>query len=199
MMAAKRIVSGNCCAVIVDLQDFFLSQVDKRLRSRIKTNTSNLVRLLGAFRIPIVVTIERPVELKGFLPRQIGQHLGDRAQTFEKDFFDLCKDKKIKAHLGRLKRRQVILAGCETDVCVLQSCLGLLDLGYEVYVMEELIFSSSRSVNAAIARMKDEGARFLTYKSLYYELIESVEGPLISETSFQIAEPFPDDLPDSAV
>ncbi len=198
-MAVKRIVPTDCCAVIVDLQDFFLSQVDKRLRARIKTNTSNLVRLLGAFGIPIVVTLERPVELKGPLPKQIGQHLGDRARTFEKDFFDLCKDKKIKAHLGRLKRRQVIVAGCETDVCVLQSCLGLLDLGYEVYVMEELIFSSSRDVDAAIARMKEEGVIFLTYKSLYYELIESVEGPLIPEGSPEIAEPFPDDLPDSAV
>ena len=104
-----------------------------------------------------------------------------------------------KNHLGRLKRRQVIMAGCETDVCVLQSCLGLLGLGYEVYVMEELIFSSSRDVDAAIARMKSEGAIFLTYKSLYYELIESVEGPLNSKKSVVAFESFPDDLPDSAV
>src|SRR5262249_7485263 len=69
-----------------------------------------------------------------------------------------------------------IAAGCETDVCVLQSCLGLLGLGYDVYVTEELVFSSSHNVDAAIARMKAEGAVFLTYKSLYYELIEAVEG-----------------------
>ena len=68
------------------------------------------------------------------------------------------------------------MAGCETDVCVLQSCLGLLGLGYDVYVVEELVFSSSRNVDAAIARMKAAGAVFLTYKSLYYELIEAVDG-----------------------
>jgi nicotinamidase-related amidase len=199
MRVVRHIVPDRCCGVIVDLQGFFLSQVDKRLRARIKTNTGNLVRLLGHFRIPIVVTLERPVDHKGSLPKEIGKHLGDRARTFEKDFFNLCKEKDIKHYLERLKRRQVIVAGCETDVCVLQSCLGLLSLGYEVYLMEELIFSSSRDVDAAIARMKAEGVIFLTYKSLYYELLESVEGPLNPKKGVETFESFPDDLPDSAV
>jgi len=199
MKAVKRIVPDRCCGVIVDLQNFFLAQVDKRLRSRIKTNTSNFVRLLNHFQIPIVVTLERPVEFKGPLPKEIGKHLGDRARTFEKDFFDLCKEKKITAHFAGLKRRQAIVAGCETDVCVLQSCLGLLSLGYEVTVMEELIFSSSRNVDAAIARMKAEGVIFSTYKSLYYELIEAVDGGRHTEKQLETFGPFPEDLPDSAV
>jgi nicotinamidase-related amidase len=198
MTKAKRIVPDHCCGVIIDVQGFFLSQANKRLRSKIKTNTKNFASLLGYFRIPIVVTLERPVDEKGFLPREINKHLSDLAETFEKDFFDLTKEKKIKDYLRRLKKRQVIVAGCETDVCVLQSCLGLLDLGYEVYVVEELLFSSSRNVDSAIARMKAEGAIFLTYKSLYYELIEAVEGGRHSEKILETFGPFPDDLPDSA-
>jgi len=199
MTEVKRIVAGRCCGVIVDVQGFFLAQVDKRLRAKIKTNTGNLVRLLNHFRIPIVVTLERPVDVKGSLPKEIGKHLGDHARAFEKDAFDLCKEKEIKSHLGGLKRTQMIVAGCETDVCVMQSCLGLLGLGYEVYVMEELIFSSSRNVEAAMARMKAEGAVFSTYKALYYELMESVKGPLNPESGPETFEPFPDGLPDSAV
>jgi nicotinamidase-related amidase len=198
MKAVKRIVPNRCCGVIVDLQGFFLSQVDKRLGARIKTNTANLIRLLNHFRIPIVVTLERPVDFKGALPKEIGKHLGERAQTFEKNFFNLCKDRKIKGHLARLKRRQVIVAGCETDVCILQSCLGLLSFGYEVFVMEELIFSSSHKVDAAIARMKAEGVIFATYKSLYYELIEAVEGGRHTEKFLAAYGPLPDDLPDTA-
>ncbi len=185
---AKRIVPDRCCGLVIDVQKFFLSQLDRRLRSKITTNTKNLVRLLGHFRVPVVVTLERPVEQKGVLPRDIEAQLGGLSETFEKDFFDLSKEKKIKSHLARLKRRQMIVAGCETDVCVLQSCLGLLTLGYEVYVMEELVFSSSRNVDLAIARLKAEGAVFLTYKTLYYELIELVG-----------ADTLPHDLPDMAV
>ena len=77
--------------------------------------------------------------------------------------------------------------------------LGLLVLGYDVYVAEELVFSSSRNVDAAIARMKAEGAVFLTYKSLYYELIEAVEGGRHRENVVATFGPFPDDLPDAAV
>ena len=195
---AKRIVPDHCWGVIIDVQEFFLSQADTRLRSRIKTNTRNFARLLGYFRVPIVVTLERPVDQKGSLPKEIEKHLSGLAETFEKDFFDLTREKKIRDFLGRLKKRQVIVAGCETDVCVLQSCLGLLGLGYEVYVVEELLFSSSRNVDSAIARMKAEGAIFLTYKSLYYELIEAVEGGRHSEQIVQTFGRFPDDLPDSA-
>jgi nicotinamidase-related amidase len=199
MKAVKRIVADQCCGVIVDLQGFFLAQIDKKLRAHIKTNTSHFVRLLNYFQIPIVVTLERPVERKGTLPNEIARHLSDQAATFEKNFFDLCKDKEIKGHLDGLKRRQAIVAGCETDVCVLQSCLGLLSLGYEVTVMEELIFSSSRNVDAAIARMKSEGVVFSTYKTLFYELIEAVEGERTVEKRLAGLGPFPDDLPDSAV
>ena len=171
----KRIDRNACCGVLIDVQGFFLSQIDKRLRSRIATNTKSLVSLLGYFRAPIVITLERPVEEKGFLPKEIQQSLDGRAQIFEKDFFDLTREKKIRDHLASLKKKQVIIAGCETDVCVLQSCLGLLSLGYEVYAVEELLFSSARNTEGAIARMKTEGAVFLSYKTLYYELVEAVD------------------------
>ena len=194
----RRIVPDHCWGVIIDVQEFFLSQTNKRLRSKIKTNTKNFARLLSYFRIPVVVTLERPVDQKGSLPKEIKKHLSDLAKTFEKDFFDLTREKKIMDYLGRLKKKQVIVAGCETDVCVLQSCLGLLSLGYEVYVVEELLFSSSRNVDTATARMKAEGAIFLTYKSLYYELIEAVEGGRHTEKILETFGPFPDDLPDSA-
>jgi nicotinamidase-related amidase len=187
---ARRILIDHCCGLIIDVQRFFLSQVDKRFRFQITTNLRNYVRLLGHFGIPIMVTLERPVAQKGSLPREIEKCLGNLSATFQKGYFDLCKEEEIRDHLRRLKRRQVIVTGCETDVCVLQSCLGLLNLGYELYVVEELLFSSSHDVHSAIARMKAEGAVFLTYKTLYYELVECVEHGQVG---------LPADLRDSAV
>jgi nicotinamidase-related amidase len=199
MTMAKRIVVDQCWGLIIDVQEFFLAQTDKRLRSNIEANTKNFARLLGYFRIPMVVTLERPTDQKGALPKEINKYLRGAAKIFEKDFFDLTKEKEIADHIARLNKKQVIVAGCETDVCVLQSCLGLLGLCYDVYVMEELVFSSSRDVDAAITRMKAEGAVFLTYKSLYYELIEAVEGGRHRENVVATFGPFPDDLPDTAV
>jgi hypothetical protein len=198
MTAVKRIAADNCWAAIIDYQDFFLAQLDHRVRSRTRLNTRNFVRLLGYFQIPIVATLERPIYAKGGMPKDISAHLDGQAKVFEKNFFDLTKEKKIRDYLGRVKQKQVIVAGCETDVCVLQSCLGLLDLGYEVYAVEEIVFSSARNTEAAIARMKAAGVVFLTYKTLYYELIEAVEGGPHTEKMIKKFGPFPDDLPDIA-
>src|SRR3984893_9703255 len=164
MTAAKRIAADRCWGLIIDGQEFFLSQIDTSLRSKLETNLANFARLLGYFRVPMVATLERPVDQKGALPREIAKPVSGDAKIFEKDFFDLTKEKKIADHVARLKRKQVIVAGCETDVCVLQSCLGLLGLGYDVYVVEELVFSSSRNVDAASARRKAAGGVVLTYK-----------------------------------
>ena len=54
-------------------------------------------------------------------------------------------------------------------------------------------------VDAAIARMKAEGAVFTTYKTLFYELIEAVDGNPHSHKMLEAFGPFPDDLPDAAL
>ena len=192
----KRIVPDTCAGAIIDVQDFFLAQLDgPEARARMETNLVNFARLLDYFRIPIVATVERPVEAKGGLPGPLKGQLAN-AKLFEKDFFDLTKEETIRDHLARLNRKQIAVAGCETDVCVLQSCLGLLDLGYEVFVVEDLVFSSTFDVAAALARLEAEGAVLLSYKTLYYELIQAVGGGSHAEAMEAAFGRFPDDLPD---
>jgi isochorismate hydrolase len=183
----------RCCGTIIDVQRFFLSHVSKHRRFALEKNMRNFARLLGYFQIPIVVTLEKPVDRKGSLPMEIDNSLGDGARTFEKEFFDLSRERKIRNHLAHLKKKQVIVVGCETDICVLESCLGLLHLGYEVYVVEELTFSSWPDTDQAIAQMKVRGAVFVSYKTLYHELIDSADDMIGT------FGPFPDDLPDSAL
>lgn len=195
---ARRVAVDESCGLIIDVQEFFLSQVDKQARSAIKSNTKNFARLLGYFNIPILVTLERSIDDKGSLPKEIARHLKDGAQVFQKYFFDLTKENAIREHLAHLGKKQMIVAGCETDVCVLQSCLGLLDLGYQVFVIEELLFSGSPSVKTAIARMRSEGAVFMSYKTLFYELLATVEGSPRSDAALEALGPFPEDLPDHA-
>lgn len=187
----KRVVADQSCGIIIDVQESFLEQLDGIDRAKITRNTQHLARLLGYFKIPVVVTLEKPVEQKGSLPQEVKQHLGSFAKTFEKNFFDLTGEQQIRDHLAQLGKKQAIVAGCETDVCVLESCLGLLSLGYDVFVVENLVFSSSRNVDAAITRMKVEGATFLTYKSLFYALTGSVDAQTALDASERVAKDLP--------
>jgi nicotinamidase-related amidase len=198
MSAIKRVHADRCCGAIIDYQDFFLAQLEPRNRSRLRKNMRNFARLLAYLRIPTIVTLERPVHRKGAVPQDIKAPLGSATKVFEKDFFDLTKEKPIRAHLKRLKKTQIIVAGCETDVCVLQSCLGLLELGFEVFAVEELLFSSARNVDAALARLSSQGVTMLSYKTLFFELIEAVAGGPHAEKMVAAFGVFPDDLPEDA-
>ena len=199
MPAVKRILADECCGAIIDYQDFFLAQIDTRSRSRLRTNMRNFARLLAYLHIPTIVTLERPVYGKGASHKTSRRPLGSTAKVFEKDFFDLTKEKPIRTHLTRLKKKQIIVAGCETDVCVLQSCLGLLELGFEVFAVEELLFSSARDVERGVVRLRSEGVTFLSYKTLFFELIEAVaESPHADRIVAKFGE-FPDDLSEEAV
>jgi len=199
MSTPKRVHLDQCCGAIIDYQDFFLAQLEPRNRTRLRKNTRHFVCLLAYMRIPTLVTLERPVFRKGAVPQDIKTSLGSAAKVFEKDFFDLTKEKPIRAHLKRLKKTQAIVAGCETDVCVLQSCLGLLEMGFEVFAVEELLFSSARNVDAALARLRSEGVTILSYKTLFFELVEAVAGGPHSEKMVAAFGEFPGDLPEQAV
>jgi nicotinamidase-related amidase len=192
----KRLRGDQCFAAIIDVQEFFLTQIeDRRRRTELQANLIHLARLLKYFGIPILATLERPVFAKGNLPSSLKEQLSG-ATFLEKDFFDLTKEKKIAAHLAKLKKRQAIVAGCETDVCVMQSCLGLLDLGYEVFAVDELLFSSASNVEAARTRLREAGVTFLSYKTLYFELIEAVDGGPHAAKMLKKYGEFPEDVPE---
>src|SRR6516165_10708194 len=114
MTMVKRIAVDRGWGLIIDVQEFFLSQIDTSLRSKLETNIENFARLLGYFRVPMVATLERPVDQKGALPSEIAKHVSGNAKILEKDFFDLTKEKdcgshcapeKEAGHRGRLRNR----------------------------------------------------------------------------------------------
>ncbi len=198
MAGTKRVLVDQCCGAIIDYQEFFLEQLEPRGRARLGRNMGSFARLLAYLRIPTIVTLERPIDRKGEVPADVMATLGKATKTFEKSFFDLTKEKPIRTYLKRLKRKQIVVAGCETDVCVLLSCLGLLDLGFDVFAVEELLFSSTTRTDAAAERLKNAGVAFVSYKTLYFELVEAVDdGPHVAKMISRFG-PFPDDVPEEA-
>jgi len=198
MTSTHRILADQCCGTIIDYQDAFLARLEPRCRARLGRNMRSFARLLAYFRIPTIVTLERPVGRKGAVPADLEATLGNAAKVFEKSFFDLTKEKPIRTHLQRLKKKQIVVAGCETDVCVLQSCLGLLDLGFDVFAVEELLFSSTSRTDDAVARLKSAGVIFVSYKTLFFELVEAVDDSPHVDALIAKLGAFPDDIPEEA-
>lgn len=71
------------------------------------------------------------------------------------------------------ERTQVILIGMETQVCILQTCLDLMEQNYEVFLPVDAI-TSIRSWERTIAlkRLEKEGATLTTFESSVFDLLK---------------------------
>jgi len=89
----------------------------------------------------------------------------------EKMCFSACGSAQFMALLSALDRRQVLLAGAETHVCVHQTAIDLLAQGFEVQVIADAV-SSRSAVNKDIAlrRLQSEGVRLSSTEMALFEL-----------------------------
>lgn len=68
-----------------------------------------------------------------------------------------------------------MLVGYETDVCVAQSAVGLLDHGLHVILVEDATFSPGAMHARGLARASSAGASVNHTKGLAYEWVRTVE------------------------
>ncbi len=164
----------RCLFVLIDVQPLFVDWNkgdDADLLERLR----HYVLLAKIYELPTLVTLEHPVEVKGELVDPLAEVLSDDAVTMQKKTFDLCADTEMGAYIDSTQKDQVVIAGSETDVCVLQSCFGFLARGFQVFLLVDGIFSSATNTQPAIDRMIHAGAQPMTYKSFFYELLRSVD------------------------
>ncbi|MEW6080482.1 MAG: isochorismatase family protein [Bacillota bacterium] len=139
---------------------------------------SRLEQLLIAcewFDLPLLATFEEPTEVKGWLPQRLERVFPHQGHRMVKRTFDLIQEPTIARGLAQMGRPQLALAGAETDVCVLQSALGLLEAGYTVFLLEDCVFTSEPDPRTALRRAYQAGAVPCTYKTLHYELLATVD------------------------
>ncbi len=160
--------------LLIDAQPAFWSSMYGP-REPVMARVEHLLLLAGSFKLPVVATFEHPTESKGWLPDRLDHVFPAEGQRLVKHTFDCCEEKQIRTALQNIQARQLIVAGAETDVCVLQSVLGVIDMGFQVFLMVDGLFTSEPNPHAALERMYRAGAIPITYKSLYYELKQTVD------------------------
>ncbi len=133
--------------------------------------STRLAWLIGAAHevgLPIVFTEQYPQGLGNTLPELRAQAAS--APVIEKIFFSCVPEDKIDKPLRN--REQVIVAGAETHICVLQTVLELLDQDKSVFVVADACGSRRESNHeVALLRMRDAGAMIVTREMVIYELL----------------------------
>jgi nicotinamidase-related amidase len=129
-----------------------------------------LVDACSALGVPVIATEQYPKGL-GSTVRGLANCLLDT--PISKDTFSCAREPAVRSTLEAVGRRQVIVTGIETHVCVLQTAIDLGRAGYEVHVPHDAV--NSRRVadrEWALRRMQAAGAVITSTESALFELLE---------------------------
>ena len=139
-------------------------------KEKVVGNCRRLIEGAGILEMPVAVTEQyskglgpTEEELRGALPVY---------EPIEKISFSSCDAPKFMEAAALRARRTVVLAGMETHVCVLQTCLDLLKTGVRVHLVRDAVCSRAKeNWLTGIGIMRDAGAVITSTETVLFQLL----------------------------
>jgi nicotinamidase-related amidase len=166
--------------LVVDVQERLWEVM--RDRRRLADRLVVIVKACGLLEVPVFVTEQYP---KGLGPTigPLREVLAD-ARPDVKMTFSCCGIEELPRALKRQGLEQVLVAGIEAHVCVLQTALDLLAAGFQVHLLTDAV-SSRHEHDQRIAhrRLSRSGVTLSTVETAVFELMETAEAPEFKDVS----------------
>ena len=147
------------------------------------SKTKILLQGLQELEIPLIVS-EQYTSGLGETIESLKEIIFDDAVFHEKSPFSCAEEESILNNIIVNQRNQIIIFGVETHICVLQTCLDLIEKGYEICVVVDACSSrSTTDKEVAIQRLKQEGVFITTVESILFELCQTSTNPHFKKIS----------------
>ncbi len=163
--------SAESQLVVVDIQTRLAGAMQAEDRVRVMRNAGILIQAAGLLDVPLIASEQYPRGL-GPTEEEVAWHFPKTLEAVEKTCFACSGEPAFSEALNRNGKRQVILAGMEAHVCVLQTALGLQADGYAVFVVEDAVCSRNESHRRnALERLRQAGVVVTNVESVLFEWI----------------------------
>ena len=172
---------NNTTLLIIDVQERLVPVMLNK--EKLLDNLQRLIKGANVLELPIIYTEQVPEKLGPTLP-EIADLLNGTSTPISKSSFSCYGCSPFVQQLEQLGRKQVLVAGIETHVCVYQTAIDLLEQGYEIQLVTDAV--SSRTVEnrqLAIDRMKEAGAKLTSTEMALFELLRVAEGDKFRQVS----------------
>lgn len=164
---------SKSCLVVIDVQQHFLDKLPLDWRAPLVARIAWLMRLAAALDIPVIATAE-DIANDGPLVPDLAKELPPGAIVHDKMVFGLAGQLPILADVRRQGRSECVLVGLETDVCIAQSAIGLMQEGFRVAVIEDATASPPPHHEAGLRRVASVGGAITTCKGIHYEWVRDL-------------------------
>jgi len=159
--------------VVIDMQERLVPAMEAPERTI--RNTRKLLASAHEVGVPVIMTEQYPAGLGRTVP-ELTETPG--ATILEKMHFSCMEDETFAETINALGRKQVILAGMEAHICVVQTCASMIEQGYEVFVVSDATASRTlESEQACIARLSVGGAGIVTTEMVVFEWLGKAGTP----------------------
>jgi len=163
----------NVVLLIVDIQGK-LAHLMARKELLFK-NVQKLIKGIWTLGIPILWVEQNPQGLGPTIP-EIAALLTD-IQPISKMSFSSCRNDRFLQALNALGRKQVLVSGIEAHICVYQTAVDLVDIGFEVQVVTDAVSSRNlENKEIGLQRMKEFGVSLTSVETALFELVKVAEG-----------------------
>lgn len=166
---------SNSTLVVMDIQTRLCNAMPGKVVDRIIENTTLLLKSADILNIPVIATEQYPTGLGELLP-DIQAHLPESTLRYKKTSFSCCSEPDIMEALNSSGRKQVILAGMEAHVCVVQTAVELQEHGFDVFIVADSICSRRLdNYQNALERLDRNGSTLVNTESVVFEWLRDAK------------------------
>lgn len=164
----------DSAVLVIDVQEKLLNAVFNK--SCVENKAAIIAKAANILNIPLVITEQ--------YPKGLGETIStiEGGKRFEKITFSALDNKEVLEEIKSLRKKQIIIFGIETHICVSQTTAALLDAGYEVSVIKDACGSRAEvEYLAGLERMKSNGAKIITTEIALFEWLKGAKHPNFKE------------------
>ena len=178
MLTHPNLVSiDNSLLLVIDIQSKLVAVMPENDADQMLDNSGRLIEAAKTLDIPVLLTEQYPKGL-GSTDHQLIKKLATNTAIFDKTGFSCLAADGFTEALKQSGRKQIIVIGQETHVCVLQTALELSNLGYQVHVVEDAVSSRKTEHKLfALQRMQQQGITITCHESVLFEWLKNSNHP----------------------
>jgi nicotinamidase-related amidase len=167
------IAPNETLLLLIDIQGKLAQSVYRP--ELVEHNIKKLIRACGILEVPVLHTEQYPKGLGGTVA-SLKELLGD-LEPVEKTTFSCCAAEPFMHRLRSFGRNDILVAGMETHVCVYQTCVELLEFGYNVHLVTDAVSSrTEENRETGIRCIEKAGGNLTSTEMAIFELLRVAEG-----------------------
>ena len=167
----------NTLVVLIDIQERLVGMLNKQ--EPVVKASSTLVNAASIMNIPTILTEQYPQGL-GKTVLGVTAAMSEMTPVIEKTSFSAMSTPEFAEKVKSYGKKNIIIGGIETHICVYQTVMDLIKEGFNVVVAKDACASRSTDCfKTGIQLMKDNGAVISNVETILFELLKTSKNPYI--------------------